>query len=272
MGMPVTLDVRDEHVGPEALDGALGWLRFVDATFSTYRSGSEISRLNRGELALGDAHPLVAEVLARCEALRRDTGGYFDVRAPLGGLADPSGLVKGWAVARAAELLRGAGARNFCIDAGGDLALGGGPAPGMPWRVGIRHPRRRDRLAAVLAVTDAAVATSGAYERGPHIVVPATGRPPTGVLSVTIVGPEAGTADAYATAAFAMGVDGPAWTAGLPGHVAMTILDGDRVLATPGFASLCPGGSVEESLRTPGRRRRRHPSWPSGRMRLSSSP
>jgi thiamine biosynthesis lipoprotein len=104
--------------------------------------------------------------------------------------------------------------------------------------VGIRHPREHDRVAAVLALTDAAVATSGTYERGEHIVDPRTGRPPAGVLSVTIVGPELGTADAYATAAFAMGEDGPEWTARLPGHHAMTILADDRVLSTPGFIRL----------------------------------
>ena len=179
------------------------WLRWVDATFSTYRADSEICRLERGELALADAHPLVREVLGQCERLRERTGGFFDLRAT--GRLDPSGLVKGWAVDRAAALLDRAGCTRFCIDAGGDLRLRGGP-----WRVGIRHPHRRRRLAGVIAVTDAAVATSGTYERGRHIVDPHTGRPATDALSVTIVGPDLATADAYATAAFAMGEAGPA--------------------------------------------------------------
>ena len=84
---------------------------------------------------------------------------------------------------------------------------------GGPWRVGVQHPRERDRLAAVLSLTDAAVATSGAYERGEHIVDPLTGRPPSGALAVTVLGRDLATADAYATAAFAMGERGPAWTA-----------------------------------------------------------
>ena len=233
MGMPVTLDVRDD-VAPDALDRAFAWLRWVDATFSTYDCGSEISRLNRRALAPGDAHPHVREVLARCEALRQETGGAFDARAPRPGELDPTGLVKGWALERAVAQLEADGARNLLADAGGDVCLRGGPAPGERWRVGIRHPHRRGRVAAVLALTDAAVATSGTYERGEH-----TGRPPTGVLSVTVVGAELGTADAYATAAFALGADGPQWTAGLPGHHAMTILAGpDRMLSTPGFSRL----------------------------------
>jgi thiamine biosynthesis lipoprotein len=210
MGMPVRVE---GDIEPEPV---FAWLRWVDATFSTYRADSEISRLDRGELAPADAHPLVCEVLARCEALRRETGGYFDVRA--GGALDPSAYVKGWAVQRAADR---AGGRRFLIDAGGDVVLRGGP-----WRVGIRHPIERDKLAAVIAVTDGAVATSGTYERGPHILDPFTGRPATGLSSVTVIGRDLGTVDAYATAAFAIG--DPRWTANL---AAMSIAD-DRVFTT----------------------------------------
>ena len=228
MGMPVLVHVRDGGAGPDAVEAVFAWLRFVDATFSTYRPDSEIRRLDRGALALADAHPAVREVLARCERLRAETGGYFDARA--GGRLDPSGLVKGWAVDRAGALLTAAGARRFCVNAGGDVLVRGGA-----WRVGVQHPRRRDRVAAVLSLTDAAVATSGAYERGEHIVDPLTGRPPRGALAVTVVGRDLATADAYATAAFAMGERGPAWTARLRGCGAMTVLAGDRVLSTERF-------------------------------------
>jgi thiamine biosynthesis lipoprotein len=246
MGTPVRVDVRCGGAGAEAVEAVFAWLRRVDATFSTYDPGSEISRVGRGALPLAAAHPLVREVLDRCEALHAETGGAFDARAAgrAAGLSvDPTGLVKGWAVERAAALLEAAGARRFLIDAGGDVVVRGGA-----WRVGIRHPRRRRRLAAVVALDDGAVATSGAYERGPHIVDPRTGRPATAALSVTVLGHDLGTADAYATAAFAMGSRGPAWTAGLDGYEAMTIVPGDRVLATPGFLRRCPGGSAARSL------------------------
>jgi thiamine biosynthesis lipoprotein len=243
MGMPVRVAIRKGVAATDAVEDVFAWLRFVDATFSTYRRNSEISRLNRGELTPRNAHPVVREVLERCEAARAETGGYFDARAPLRGPIDPSGLVKGWAVDRAAELLEAAGASVFCIDAGGDLRLRGGP-----WRVGIRHPRRRRRLAAVLELSDAAVATSGTYERGQHIFDPRTGRPPRGLLSVTVVGSELASTDAYATAAFAMGAAGPVWTLGLRGHAAMTITAADRVLSTPGFVRHCAGPSVADSL------------------------
>jgi thiamine biosynthesis lipoprotein len=232
MGIPVGIDVRDDGVDPRALDRAFDWLRWVDATFSTYRAGSEVSRVNAGTLALDDAAPDVRAVLARCEALRERTHGCFDVRAR--GALDPSAYVKGWAVERTASMLVRHGARNLCVHAGGDLRVCGERAPGRPWRIGVQHPRLRHCTAAVLHARDLAVATSGAYERGAHIVDPRTGAPPEGVLSVTVLGPDLGTADAYATAAFAMGLDGPAWTAGLDDYEALTILSDGRVLSTRG--------------------------------------
>ena len=151
------------------------------------------------------------------------------------GGTDPSGLVKGWAVDRAGDLLDAAGARNYSLNAGGDIRMRGAPLPEPRWRVGIQHPLERDKIAAVVEGNDVAVATSGAYARGEHVVDPHTGHAPVGVLSVTIVGPELATADAYATAAFAMAEAGPDWTASLGLYEAMTILADGRVLSTPGF-------------------------------------
>ena len=216
MGMPVRVS------GSVDAARVFAWLRWVDVTFSTYRRDSEISRLDRGERF--DPHPLVREVLARCEELRVETGGWFDARA--GGRLDPSGYVKGWAVERAAAFGRG----RFLIDAGGDVVLRGA------WRVGIRHPYERDRLAGAITVSDCAVATSGAYERGAHVLNPRTRRPATGLSSVTVIERDLGTADAYATAAFATG--DPAWTAPL---AAMTIA-GERVFTTATW----PGGRTRQ--------------------------
>jgi thiamine biosynthesis lipoprotein len=225
MGMPIEIDLRDDGVDVEP---AFEWLRHVDDTFSTYKPDSEISRLDRGEITLRDCSPEVDEVLTRCQALERDTRGYFNVRAS--GRLDPSGLVKGWAVAGAAARLEAAGARRFLINAGGDIVARGGP-----WRIGIRHPSEHDHVAAVLAGEDLAVATSGEYERGRHVIDPHTRRPPEGLLSVTIVGPDLATADAYATAAFAMGASGPAWTASLAGYEALCVTADQQMLSTPGM-------------------------------------
>jgi thiamine biosynthesis lipoprotein len=244
MGMPIVVDVCDPDIDARTVDRVYEWLRFVDATFSTYLEDSEISRLNRGELALEQTHSAVRSVLGRCERLHAQTGGYFDIRAPLASTAraavevdprrpvDPSGLVKGWAVAGAARILEVAGARNYSVNAGGDIQLRGRSWDGELWRVGIQHPRIRDRLAAVLVASDVGIATSGAYERGEHILDPHTGSPSEGVLSVTIVGPDVATADAYATAAYAMGPKGAQWCVGLKGYAAMVILAEGTVLST----------------------------------------
>ena len=238
MGMPVIVDIRDEHIGDEAIDDVFDWLRLVDARFSTFKLDSEINRIDRGELRLEDAHQDVRDVLARCELLRAETGGYFDIRASASGQLDPSGLVKGWSVDRAATILDNAGATNYTVNAGGDIRLRGGALPENRWRVGIQHPRERDRIAAVVEGRDLAVATSGAYERGEHVLDPHTQLPPTGVLSVTITGPDLATADAYATAAFAMGRRGALWAARLAGYEAMTIHADGRVFFTEGFPAV----------------------------------
>jgi thiamine biosynthesis lipoprotein len=235
MGMPIVIDLRDEDADADLLDTAFDEFRVVDARFSTYRDDSEIMRINRGELAPGDAHPDVQEIIERCERLRTETRGFFDLRAASPSTIDPSGLVKGWSVDRVASILDDAGARDYAINAGGDVRVRGRGLPDDCWRVGIQHPTIGDKVARVVVGTDLAIATSGAYARGDHVLDPHTRQPPQGVLSVTITGPDLATADAYATAAFAMGLQGPAWTARLRGYEAMTILADERVLSTPGF-------------------------------------
>jgi thiamine biosynthesis lipoprotein len=230
MGMPIVVAVRG--AAPRGVvDEVYDWFRWVDAVFSTYKHESEVNRIDRGELAREDAHPLLREVFDRCEELYAETRGYFDARAASPIAFDPTGLVKGWSVDRAAEILERAGVREYAVSAGGDMRVGDGL-----WRVGIQHPRERRAVARVFEASGLAVATSGEYARGRHVVDPHTGRSPDGLLSVTVTGPELGTADAYATAAFAMGAErGPGWTARLAGYDALTILADGRVLATPRF-------------------------------------
>jgi FAD:protein FMN transferase len=241
MGTAIGIDVRDAGVTAGALEDAFEYLRAVDRRFSPYKPDSEVSRLGRGELAEEACSHDLREVLELCETVRRDSNGYFDIRGHRPDRTpDPTGLVKGWALDGAGGILRAAGARNFCVNGGGDIVAAGEAAPGKPWRVGIRHPLEADKLATVLAVRDACVATSGAYERGEHVRDPFSGRAPSGLLSVTIVGPALAFADAYATAAFAMGPAGLGWILGLPGYEGCLIAadpDGSnaRLSWTPGF-------------------------------------
>jgi thiamine biosynthesis lipoprotein len=244
-GTVISIDVRDP-IDEAVVDACFAWFTRVDDLFSTWRPETEIMRIARGELAIDDADPDVRTVLDLCEQMRLESDGAFDIAAgarakvpPRPGLAplDPSGLVKGWAVARAGDRLRAAGASNFFVNAGGDVLTGGAPEPGAAgWRLGIRHPWERDRVAAVLVVRDAAIATSGRYERGDHVLDPRTGMPATGLASVTVVGPDLAVADAFATATVVLGIDrGMRWLATRVGYEGMAITDDRAVLLTPGF-------------------------------------
>lgn len=234
MGTVVSFDVRGDEPAPWALERAVAWLHEVDARFSPYLPDSEVSRLADGTLTEQGAHPDVRAVLAMCEALRVESGGAFDARRwSADGRLDPSGLVKGWAVQRAADELDAAGVRDFAIDAGGDVIARGEPEPGRPWRVGIRHPRIVDRVVGVIRASDLAVATSATYERGAHIRDPRSHRAVLGLQSLTVVGPSLTWADAYATTAFVMGFEGLAWVADHEGYGALAITADDRVIWTP---------------------------------------
>ena len=226
MGTAVGIDVRDDELAAAAVDRAFAYLRRADAQFSPYQADSEVSRLGRGELTLAACSLALRQVLALAEQLRADSHGAFDVRGHRAdGRLDPSGVVKGWVVEEAGWILDAAGARNYAINAGGDILVRGAPEPGQPWRVGIRHPLDADAVAYVLELAGGAVATSGAYERGAHIANPVAASTARDWLSLTVVGPSLAYADAYATAGFAMGHDGLAWVNRHAGYRAYGIIE-----------------------------------------------
>ncbi len=233
MGTTVSIDVRDEDVSAAALEAAVRTLRELEARFTTFRSDSEIKRFERGELLLTEAHPDVREVLHACAVLRAESDGAFD--AWRDGRLDPSGYVKGWAAERAADVLRDRGATRFALNLGGDVICAGGVSTEAPWRIGVRHPQDPVRMALVIGVRDGAVATSGSYERGDHIVDARTGRPAHAWRSITVLAPDLATADALATAALAMGEQGPEWAARRPGCDVAAIGDEDRLWTTAGL-------------------------------------
>jgi thiamine biosynthesis lipoprotein len=247
MGTVVTFDVRSA-APPMAIEGAVAvavdWLHWVDRAFSTYRPASEVNRFDRGELPAGELSVELSFVLSLCQGFARGTGGYFDAWA--GGRFDPSGVVKGWSIDRASHILARHGFVDHILDGGGDVRLRGSPGDGGPWVVAIRHPLKRDSYCAVLSLPGGAgpgwaVATSGSYERGPHVIDPTSGCPATELASVTVVGRQLTTADAYATAALAMGHRAPGWLARLSGHEALVVGPDGLGWATPGFKALEAG-------------------------------
>ena len=102
--------------------------------------------------------------------------------------------------------------------------------------MGIVHPLEPDALTGVVAISDGAIATSGTYERGMHAFDPHTGLPAAGLASVRVVGPSLAVADAYATAALAMGTGAVAWLSGLEGYESHVMDAGGYVWSSGGFA------------------------------------
>jgi thiamine biosynthesis lipoprotein len=237
MGTVVSLDLRDDGVPTNVIDATLAWFHEVDDRFSTYKEESEVSRISSGDIDVAAASADLVDVLNICDRVKAESRGCFDAWRPRDGRnqLDPSAVVKGWSVDRAASMLMQGGAHDFCLNAGGDVVARGHPEPGRNWRVGIRHPVHADKVVAVVTATECAVATSGTYERGPHIVDPRSTNPPEEFQSMTVVGPRLAFADAYSTAAFVMGMEAMDWFASLPGYEAYAVTKDGQTLHTPGF-------------------------------------
>ncbi|HEV7203268.1 MAG TPA: FAD:protein FMN transferase [Jatrophihabitans sp.] len=236
-GTVVTFDLRAASFADDyddVLAAAVAYLHQVDAWFSTYRLDTPIALLRNGLMPLEVAPRVVREVLDACAFARELTGGAFDPWAVAGGV-DPSGYVKGWAAGQVADRLVRAGIPNVAVDAAGDIACRGAQAPGEPWTIGVLNPYDTQQIVEVVHIGDGAVATSGLYERGAHIVDPATGDHTVWYDSATIVGPDAGLADALATAALVTGPAAAAWFARLPGWSVYFIKDGQASFFGPAF-------------------------------------
>jgi thiamine biosynthesis lipoprotein len=248
MGTVASFVVHPGPLSPAQAAGGIALacrlLQEADRVFSLWAEDSPMARLRRGQTSLGALPgPVAAEigqVLAWCEAARHGSGGWFDPWAMPGGV-DPTGLVKGWAVERAVRSLAEAGCAAVLVNAGGDVMATGCPPGQDCWRVGIRHPWRSDALSAVVRA-DAAVATSGSYERGLHLTDPHTRLPVHRTASASVTGPSLALADAYATGLAVAGEPGLVPLATNPGYEGYLIgLDG-RESNTPGFPFLSADG------------------------------
>ena len=210
MGTIFTIDLfgghaRDEVLTNRLVDEVVLDLRTVDGVLSTWKSDSPLSRLRRGDLPLTEMPSMVIEVFDACRSARDATRGWFDPWAMPGGV-DPTGLVKGWAAQLALNQLKELDLTGAVVNAAGDIASFGGPDVGQRFRFGVVRPDDPMRLACILE-SPGAVATSGTYERGNHLINPFTGEA-TSTVSATVTGPELGFADALATALAVAGRDG----------------------------------------------------------------
>jgi thiamine biosynthesis lipoprotein len=209
-GTVVFIDVTSEVDIEPAITQVKQYVQKVDQLFSTYKESSIISQLRRGEIEIEQCPPEVIEVWNLCAFVKELTEGAFDPWA-VGGGFDPSGLVKGWAADRCAEILLAAGAEHIQVNAAGDLALRGGFTPERPWSIGVVNPANRLEILQTFEIQDGAIATSGTYERGAHINDPHTGMIAIGAKSATVIGPNGAITDALATALMVAGRDGGIW-------------------------------------------------------------
>ncbi len=218
-GTIVDVDCYSQSVGgadlDRAMDSVIQFCEDVDRDFSTYKDGSWVSWLRAGKVGIVDCPNDVQQVWELCLRAKDLSDGAFDPWAVEGGF-DPSGLVKGWAADKCADILVAAGVQHFQVNAAGDLALRGGwfdSEAGVvkSWSIGVVNPDNRAEIVRVYEITDGAIATSGTYERGAHIHDPLNGLIAIGAKSATVVGAEGWLCDAMATGVMVAGQDSAKW-------------------------------------------------------------
>ncbi|WP_124054638.1 FAD:protein FMN transferase [Arcanobacterium ihumii] len=282
-GTVVTIDVHqldgEDPVNWDTVDIAFTecstYMKKVDAALSTFRYDSEVTAYRNGWRKLHEftwsikSEAMLLDVIRACEWGKSITDGAFDPWA-VGGGFDPSGFVKGWAAESMTQILGRFGLENFSINAGGDVVNRGYACVDtqgelVAWRIGVRHPDDPGTIAASFDVTNAAIATSGTYERGMHIVNPFVTKAvagdsrftvtadgpsrPTGnshsylaARSSTVIGPDAGVAEILSTALIVAGRNGATWFRELPDYSAF-VVDPDGAQTTwriGGEADLVP--------------------------------
>lgn len=127
---------------------------------------------------------------------------------------DLSAVAKGMAIDVAAKAIRDEGFVNFIINAGGDIYAAGHNVREKPWKIGIRNPARRSEWIGSVRLSNAAICTSGDYERPSkvlpgenHLLDPHRNQSPENIASCSVIAPFAMLADAFSTASFIMGID-----------------------------------------------------------------
>jgi len=222
-----------------AADRAFAVFAELERGFSLFLPDSEISRVNAASGSATRPSPLFLEVVEYALLLADETGGVFDplvgsltapglrtagrrragyrdvsvdrasgtLILPPGATLDLNSVVKGLALDLSLRAFGGGEA--VMIEAGGDIVVRGLPPGRASWDIGIRHPRRPEKVIAVLPVRSGAICTSGDYFRGSaaraagrqHLVDALSGRPVGDIASLTVMAPTAKEADALSTAA-----------------------------------------------------------------------
>jgi thiamine biosynthesis lipoprotein len=234
MGMPVTVQIVDSNATDEDIQDVFAYLHYIDQKFSTYKKDSEISQINRGEVKHLDYSNEMQKVLASCEETKQLTDGYFDIN--LNGILDPSGIVKGYAIWQAAQILKKKGYANFYVEIAGDIQVFGKNEDGESWKVGIQNPFNLKEIIKIVRLSNKGIATSGNYQRGKHILNPKTKLAADEIAGISVIGPNVYEADRFATAAFAMGEEGIKFIGRIKGFAGYMVRNDRTAVMTGGFA------------------------------------
>ncbi len=232
--MPVVVEIIDKEAIQESLDEVFDYFTAIDNQFSTYKPNSEISRFNEGKIKKEELSHEMKEIFRLAEETKKETEGYFDIF--FDGVCDPSGIVKGFAIHNAGNILRRRGYKNFYVEIGGDIEVEGRNSLGEKWSIGIRNPFKREEIVKVVHLSGLGIATSGTAVRGLHIYNPKEKRQAFEIKSITVIGPDIYEADRFATAAFAMGKEGIKFIEELPGFEGYMIDCEGVATFTSGFA------------------------------------
>lgn len=233
MGMPVTISITDLNAKVNDINEIFSYFKKIDKKFSTYKRNSEIEKINRGEIKKNKYSLEMKKILKLCKQTKKETNGYFDIK--INGKLDPSGIVKGYAIHKAAGMLAQRGYKNFYVEIGGDIEVKGKNENQEKWRVGIENPFNRAEIVKVMHLSDRGIATSGTYIRGNHIHNPVLNKEADKIASITVIGPNVYEADRFATAAFAMGEKGIEFIESLKGFEGYLITKNKRAIFTSGF-------------------------------------
>ena len=233
MGMPVIIEIVDSNVTTEVFEEVFNYLISIDERFSVYKKTSEITLYNEGKIVAEDLSDDMKKVLELSEETKNKTDGFFDIMHD--GKIDPSGLVKGWAIYNAGEILRKKGFKNFYVEIAGDIEVRGLNSEGKKWAIGIRNPFNKKENVKVVYLSERGIATSGTYERGHHIYNPKEKKQADEIASLTVIGPNIYEADRFATACFVMGKEGIYFIEKLPDFEGYQISHDGVATFTSGF-------------------------------------
>lgn len=243
-GAKISLAVSPEVL--EVLQRGAYWGNLSNGAFDV--SIGPASRLWRFE----DQNPSLPEADSLAQATRLVNHRDVEISASRVRLKRPGmalrlgAIAKGYAVDKAMDVLKKSRIRHALINAGGDLKALGKRKDDQPWSIGLRHPRKPEKMIASFALSNKAVATSGDYQkyfmlggaRYHHILDPASGLPARGTISSTVIADSVMDADALATAVFVLGPEkGVEWMDSLSGVEGMVITETGSILFSRNFQS-----------------------------------